>query len=103
MIVELPKTPPAVVREKSLPPVLEAEIALSHILTDFAVDLSIRWFILVRILFDQGRPQLRVGVYKERLASLVFASWKRRIPARYRSTVHHASVGGRVSRPACTR
>lgn len=62
MVLKPAKTSPAVVGKSSLPPILKAEIALLLILTDFAVDLSIRRFLLVRILFYQNRPELRVGV-----------------------------------------
>jgi hypothetical protein len=62
MVVELSKTPPTVVGKTSLPPILEAEIAVLLILTDFAIDLSIGRLILIRIFFNQGRPELRVGV-----------------------------------------
>ena len=39
MIIELPKSPPLVVGEESLPPILEAEITLALILADLTIDL----------------------------------------------------------------
>src|SRR5258706_3418579 len=64
MVGELPQTPLPVVGKTSLPPILEAEVPLSLILADLAIDLSIGWFLLVRIFFNQGRPELRVRVWE---------------------------------------
>jgi hypothetical protein len=41
-----------VVREASLPPLLEADIALSLILPDLTIDLAIGRFLLVRIFIN---------------------------------------------------
>ena len=62
MVGELPQTPPPVVGETCLPPILEAEVPLSLILADLAVDLPIGRFLLVRVFLNQGRSKLRVGV-----------------------------------------
>jgi hypothetical protein len=100
MIVELPKTPPPVVGEKGLPPILEAEVPLSLILANLAIDLSIGRFLLVRVFFNQGCSELRGDIWGRGQQALSSRLWKMLIPARYRSTVHHASVGGRISRAA---
>jgi hypothetical protein len=52
MVAELSKAPPPVVGETSLPPLLEADIALSLILPDLAIDLAIGWFLLARIFLN---------------------------------------------------
>jgi hypothetical protein len=62
MVAELSKAPPPVVGEKSLPPLLKADIALSLILSDLAIYLAVRRFLLVRIFFNQGRSELLVSV-----------------------------------------
>jgi hypothetical protein len=63
MVAELSKAPSPVVGETSLPPPLEADIALSLILPDLAIDFSIGWFLLVRIFFNEGRSKLRVSIW----------------------------------------
>lgn len=62
MVAELSKTPPPVVGEKGLPPLLKADIALSLIVPDLAIYLTIGWFLLVRIFFKQSRSELRIRV-----------------------------------------
>jgi hypothetical protein len=52
MVTELSKAPPPVVGEASLPPLLEADIALSLILPDLAVNLAIGRFLFVRIFLN---------------------------------------------------
>jgi len=58
MVIELPKTPPPMIGKTSLPPIFKAEVTLSLIMTDFAVDLSVRQLLLVRVFFNQSRPEL---------------------------------------------
>jgi hypothetical protein len=62
MVAELSKSPPPAVVATSLPPLLEAEIALSLILPDLAIYLAIGRFLLVRTFFNQGRSELPVRV-----------------------------------------
>jgi hypothetical protein len=62
MVAELSKAPPPVVGETGFPPLLKADIALSLILPDLAIDFSIGWFLLVLIFFNKGRSELRVSV-----------------------------------------
>jgi hypothetical protein len=52
MVAELSKAPPPVVGETGLPPLLEADIALSLVLPDLAIDLAIGRFLLVRVFFN---------------------------------------------------
>ena len=47
VIVELPKAPPPLVGEESLPPTLEAEITLVLTLADLSIDFSMGRFLFV--------------------------------------------------------
>jgi hypothetical protein len=74
MIAELSEAPPPMVGETSLPPPLEADIALVLILPDLAIDLAIGRLLFVRIFFNQDPSELLVRVWGKGLASLVLAS-----------------------------
>lgn len=63
MVEELSNALPPMVGETGLLPLLEVDIALSLILPDFAIDLSIGRFLLVRVFFNQCRSELRVGIW----------------------------------------
>jgi len=49
-------------RKRGLPSILEATVLLSVILADFAVDLSVGGFPLVRVFFNQCRLKLWISV-----------------------------------------
>ena len=62
VIEELAKVAATVVGETRLPPLLKVDITVPVVLSDFAIDFSVRWFFLVRVFFHQGGYPVRVRV-----------------------------------------
>jgi hypothetical protein len=48
--------------QTSTPPHLEAQVALKVILTDLAVELTVRGFLLVGVLLNQARLNLAIRI-----------------------------------------